>query len=75
MFVCLSVGSLVTPNPRLVAGICLTVAAIIIVVTVIIIVIIIIIAIIIIIIILVGKPSRTKDLLGLSFLIHAETSK
>ena len=63
VFVCLFVGSLVTPVPHLVAGRCLMVPAVIIIV------------ITIIIITLVGKPSRTIDLLGSSFLIHAETFK
>ena len=61
--VCLSIGPSVTPFPRLVAGSCLRVTTIIIIVII-----------IIIIITRVGKPSRTIDLLGPSFLIHAETS-
>ena len=60
VFVCLFVGSLVTPLPQLVSGSCLRFAAIII---------------IIIIITRLDKPSRTIDLLGSSFLILAETSK
>ena len=59
--VCLSVGSLVTPLPRLVVGSHLMFATII--------------NTIITIITLVGKPSKTIDLLGSSFLILAETSK
>ena len=59
--VCLSVGSLVTPLPQLVVGSHLMVATII--------------NIIITIITRVGKPSKTIDLLGSSFLIHVETSK
>ena len=61
VFVYLSIGAPVTPNPRLVARRCLTVTAIIITV--------------IIIITLVGKPSRTIELLGPSFLIQAKTFK
>ena len=60
VFVCLFVGSLVTPLPQLVSGSCLRFATIII---------------IIIIITRLDKPSRTIDLLGSSFLILAETSK
>jgi len=63
LFVYLFVESPITPFPRLVAGSCLRVAT---TTTNII---------IIIIIIEVGKPSKTIDLLGSSFLIHAETSK
>ena len=59
--VCLSVRSLVTPLPRLVVGSHLMVATII--------------NIIITIITRVGKPSKTIDLLGSSFLLHVETSK
>ena len=61
VFVCLSIGAPVTPNPRLVARRCLTITAIIIIV--------------IIIITLVGKPTRTIELLGPSFLIQAKTFK
>ena len=61
MFVYVFVGSPITPVPRQVPRRCLTVAAVIIIV--------------IIIITLVGKPSRTIDLLGSSFLIHAKTSR
>ena len=59
--VILLVGSPVTLLPWLVVGSCLRVVAIIIIV--------------IIIIPRVGESSRTIDLLGLSFLIHVETSK
>ena len=59
--VILLVGSPVTPLPWLVVGSCLKVVTIIIIV--------------IIIIPRVGESSRTIDLLGLSFLIHVETSK
>ena len=60
--VCLFIGSLVTFLPWLVPGSHLRVAAIIIIV-------------IIVIITRVGKPFKTIDLLGSSFLIHVETFK
>ena len=59
LYVCLSIGSMETTHPWLLAGSCLRAATII----------------IIIIITRVGKPSRTFDLLGSSFLIHAKTTK
>ena len=55
LYVCLSIGSMETTHPWLLAGSCLRAATIIIT--------------------RVGKPSRTFDLLGSSFLIHAKTTK